>query len=93
MTDDEELRRWREAMDVCNRRLADVLHDRARLARAIGAWKRQRGMALADPAREAAMLAQICRLAATGGFDADALQRIFAPVFAESRALVLRAAP
>ena len=93
MTDDEELRRFREAMDVCNRRLADVLHERARLARTIGAWKQQRGMALADPAREAAMLGQVGALAGPGGFDAEALQRIFAQVFAESRALVLRTGP
>lgn len=93
MDDEAELGRLRAAMDVCNRRLAAVLHERARLVRTIGAWKQERGMAPADPAREAAMLAQVGTLADTGGFDAPALQRIFAQVFAESRALVLRAGP
>jgi chorismate mutase len=90
MEADDELRELRAAMDVCNRRLAGVLHERARLARTIGAWKRQRGMALADAWREAAMLVQVGELASTAGFDMHALQRIFAQVFAESRALVLR---
>ena len=77
-------------MDVCNRRLAAVLHERARLAHVIGAWKRQRGMPLADPHREAAMLIAVRELAGAGGFDPEALQRIFLQVFVESRALLLR---
>ncbi|MBL8728788.1 MAG: chorismate mutase [Planctomycetes bacterium] len=84
----DELEQLRAAMDVCNARLAAVLHERARLARTIGAWKRARGRGLADPAREASMLAALPTPA--GGFDRAALQRIFALVFAESRALLQR---
>jgi len=90
MQANDELRELRAAMDVCNRRLAAVLQDRARLARSIGAWKRQRGMPLADPHREAAMLIAVGDLTVAGGFDAEALQRIFVHVFAETRALVER---
>lgn len=90
MNADQELDRLRAAMDVCNRRLAAVLHERASLARRIGAWKRQHGQPLADLAREATMLEQVRQLAGTPGFEAEALVRIFAVVLAESRAIVER---
>jgi chorismate mutase len=89
----DELSALRAAIDVCNTRLAAVLHERAALARAAAAWKQARGLPVADPAREAAMLARIGELggmgwlSGTGGFDVPALQRIFAVVFAETRAL------
>lgn len=88
MEADQELVSLRQAMDVCNRRLAAVLQERAALARRIGAWKRVHGAPAIDPVREAAMQAGIVELGTTDGFDAAALQRIFAAVFAESRALV-----
>lgn len=85
MTD--ELTALRAAIDVCNTRLAAVLHERAALARAAAVWKQARGLPVADPAREAEMLARIGELGAPGGFDGPALRRIFAQVFAEARAL------
>ncbi|HEX5052354.1 MAG TPA: chorismate mutase [Planctomycetota bacterium] len=88
----DELERLRAAMDVCNLRLAAVLQERARLALAIGAWKRRRGLGAADPDREAAMLAQVVQVAPAGGFAAPALEAIFGAVFAESRRLVEDAA-
>jgi chorismate mutase len=88
--DPAELAALRAAMDVCNQRLAAVLHERAALARRIGTWKAARGLPAADPAREAAMLRAVRGLSANAGFDADALERIFAAVFAESRALAAR---
>lgn len=91
MEADQELVSLRLAMDVCNRRLAAVLQERAALARRIGAWKRVHGAPALDPAREAAMAERLAAFADAGGFDAAALQRIFAQVFAESRALVTRA--
>ena len=71
--------------------LAAVLHERAALARCIGVWKRQHGLAAMDPAREAAMQAELGNLAPREGFDAAALQRIFAVVFRESRTIVAAA--
>lgn len=88
MDDDEELRRLRAAMDVCNRRLAAVLHERARLVRAIGAWKRARGAPPIDPVREAQMLAAVAAATPADGYPADALTKIFGAVFAASRDLV-----
>lgn len=87
MPTDDELVRLRAAMDVCNRRLAAVLHDRARLVRQIGVWKRQHGLPAVDPSREAQMLAAAGAHAPTDGFPPGALQAILAAVFAASRDL------
>lgn len=90
MDDEEELRRLRAAMDVCNLRLATVLHERARLVRAIGAWKRARGVAAIDGPREERMLADVLARAPADGYPPAALGAIFTAVFAASRDLVSR---
>lgn len=86
--DHDELANWRLAMDVCNRRLVDVLHERARLARAIGAWKRDQGLPAVDPVREQAMRDALLALPAAGGFAGDQLAAILDAVLAASRRLV-----
>lgn len=87
----DELDSLRARMDAINLEIRDRLQARARLVTAIAQWKRAHGQRIADPGREAAMLAQV--LAGAGeGFPPAALQRIFAAVFAESRALAERAA-
>jgi chorismate mutase/prephenate dehydratase len=88
MASDPELDRLRAAMDVVNRRLVDVLHDRARLCRAIGAWKRAQGLAAADPGREHEMLQALLRDAPGDGFAPAQLAAILQQVFTASRALV-----
>ena len=88
MADDDELARLRAAMDEVNGRLVAALHDRARLCRAIGRWKRRRGVPTLDAEREAAMVAAVVHRPEVGGFSAEALRRIFAQVIAESRPLV-----
>ncbi|MEO6597988.1 MAG: chorismate mutase [Planctomycetota bacterium] len=92
MPEPDELLRLRAAMDVCNLRLAAVLQERAKLALAIGAWKRANGLAPTDPAREAAMLAAVVDEARQGPLAPSALESIFRTVFAESRRLVEAAA-
>ncbi|MBX3462478.1 MAG: chorismate mutase [Planctomycetes bacterium] len=85
MEDHEQLARWRAAMDVCNLRLAAVLHERARLVHTIGAWKHARGLPAVDPAREAEMLARILAAAPADGCPAACLREVFAAVFAAGR--------
>ena len=86
----DELHQLRCRMDAINLRLCAVLEERAQLCRAIGAWKQLHGVAMADPARETAMLTLLLQPAGTG-FDAKALARILRLVFDESRAIVMRA--
>jgi 3-deoxy-7-phosphoheptulonate synthase/chorismate mutase len=88
MTVDDELPRLRRQMDELNHRLVAVLHERARLCRAIREAKRRGGREALDPAREQAMQDAVSGLAAPDGFPADSLVRIFAAVLAESRRLV-----
>ena len=88
--DRENLEQLRAQMDALNLRLRDLLQDRARLVARIGAWKRQRGLPLADPAREQQMLAALLREPGTG-FSPAALERVLRAVFAESRALAEQA--
>jgi chorismate mutase len=78
-------------MDRVNDALCALLQRRARLAVEIAAWKQGRGMGVADPARERAMLAAMLRNAPPG-FDPAALRRILRVVLRESRALAVRAA-
>jgi chorismate mutase len=80
----------RAALDVSNRRLAQVLHERLRLVRQAAAWKAQRGLPLADPVRERAMLAQVATWADPEGCDAATLQAVFAAVLAAGRAQLER---
>jgi chorismate mutase len=86
------LARQRARMDRVNDALCALLQRRARLAVEIAAWKHGRGLGIADPARERAMLTAMLS-GAPPGFDAAALRRILRVVLRESRALALRAAP
>lgn len=88
MTIDPELVRQRTAMDAINQRLVAALHERARLCRAIGAWKQARGIAPVDPQREEQMLAALLGAVPADGLPRDELATILAAVFAASRRLV-----
>lgn len=80
----------RAALDVSNRRLAQVLHERLALVRRAAAWKAAHGLPLADPERERNMLAQVATWADPNGCDAATLQAVFAAVFAAGRAQLER---
>lgn len=92
MSVDPELQQFRAAMDVINRRLVDVLHDRARLCRSIGAWKKTRGTAAVDAVREQRMLAAMVDAAVPDGYSRTELTAILQAVFAASRRVVAEAA-
>ena len=79
------LARRRAAMDRLNRRLRDLLQERARAAAAIARWKAARGRAVADPTRETAMLAAMLR-DAPEGFDRATLARLLGAVLRAARA-------
>jgi chorismate mutase len=82
-----ELHRLRAAMDALNLQLRNTLQQRASLCREIARHKREHGLPLIDPGREAAMLQQLARDPGDG-YSAVSLVRIFAAVLAESRAIV-----
>ena len=83
-----ELHFLRKAMDAINHKLVAVLHDRARLCRAIGIWKRSRGLPAVDEAREQTMLESLLAGVPEDGFSRDQLTTILQGVFAASRQVV-----
>jgi chorismate mutase len=88
MPDTRELERLRTAMDALNRQLVATLHERARLCRTIGAWKRAHGVAAVDAAREAAMLTALTGDVPADGYSREQLTAILREVFTASRELV-----
>ena len=78
----------RAEIDAINVRLRDLLQQRANVCRRIATHKREHGLPLVDPSREADMLMALLRDCGEG-FEPEALARIFGAVLAESRALVL----
>ncbi|MCU0867576.1 MAG: chorismate mutase [Planctomycetes bacterium] len=92
MSSAPELDKLRAAIDDVNRRLVALLHERGRLCRTIGSWKRAHGVPAADPDREAAMRDALLRELPPDGYERDQLDRILQALFAASRALVDRSA-
>ncbi|MBM3974500.1 MAG: chorismate mutase [Planctomycetes bacterium] len=88
MPADPTLAQLRHEMDALNARLVELLHARGRLCRAIGAWKARHGVAAADPAREAAMLAALLQETPADGYSRPQVEAILRAVFAASRARV-----
>jgi chorismate mutase len=82
------LAQLRHDIDALNARLVELLHERGRLCRAIGAWKAHHGVAAADPAREATMLAALLHETPADGYSRQQLEVILRAVFAASRARV-----
>lgn len=88
MGDIDELRRRIDAID---RQLVALLNERAGCALAIGELKERIGEPIYQPAREQAVIANVC--AANGGpLDHDALTRLFERVIDEARRLERTAA-
>lgn len=88
MPADPTLAQLRHDMDALNARLVELLHERGRLCRAIGAWKAHHGVAAADPTREATMLAALLQETPVDGYSRQQLEAILRAVFAASRARV-----
>jgi chorismate mutase len=77
-------------MDAVNQSLVVALHERARVCRSIGLWKREHGVPAIDAAREEQMLAAMLRDLPDGGFSREQLTTILRAVFAASREVVQR---
>jgi len=83
------LARWRGRIDAVDRKLLQLLNQRARLALEVGRKKRAAGIALRDPRREAAILARMCQRN-SGPLTAPAVARLFRAILAESRRVEAR---
>jgi len=75
---------WRARIDALDRRLADVLRERAECVIAIGKIKSARNMEVFDPERERQVIQNILQ-DNKGPLDDEALRRIFERVIDECR--------
>ena len=86
-----ELARQRARMDRLNRRLRDLLQERARLAIGIATWKTARGLPVVDAARERAMLSRLLE-SPPPGFERPVLRRLLGAILQASRETAVQAA-
>ena len=84
MTSKLDLEELRRGIDAVDQNILKLLHERVRLVMAVGEYKRERGMAVYDPAHERALLDRLCK-AAEPPLDADTIRRIFERLVDESR--------
>ncbi len=77
---------WREEIDAIDRQLVALLNRRGRCALEIGRLKRNRAMAIYEPAREQIVAANV-RAANQGPLSDRALQLIFERIVDEMRAI------
>ncbi|MFQ5817331.1 MAG: chorismate mutase [Terriglobia bacterium] len=75
---------WRRRIDEIDRELVKLLNARSQAAVEIGRLKRQRGLPLYQPEREAEILAAVERLNG-GPLDNKALRRLFERILDEAR--------
>jgi chorismate mutase len=75
---------WRAKIDALDRRLAELLSERAQCVLAIGKIKTSQRMEVFDPERERQIILNILR-ENKGPLDDDALRRIFERVIDECR--------
>jgi chorismate mutase-like protein len=75
---------WRAKIDALDRRLVELLSERAECAIAVGRIKNANNMEVFDPERERQIIGNILR-ENKGPLDDDALRRIFEHVIEECR--------
>lgn len=72
-----ELGRLREEIEHIDRTMIELIAQRVRLAREVGAAKRAAGLPTLDPAREAAVVRQAAVLARDAELAEDDIRKIF----------------
>ena len=75
---------WRAKIDALDRRLVELLSERAEYVLAVGKIKSERNMEVFDPERERQIMRNILH-ENKGPLDDDALRRIFESVIDECR--------
>jgi chorismate mutase len=80
-----ELSRLREEIARVDRAIVDLIGERVRLARQVGAAKRSAGLPMLDPAREAAVIRHAAVLAREANLVDDEVRQIFWHIVGLSR--------
>ena len=87
--DTAELRRLREAIDALDRRIVDLVNERARLAREVGGEKARLRRPIRDPTREREVLLRVS-IANEGPTPQADLLAVYRRLIATARALEAR---
>ena len=85
----EELLKLRESIDSVDRRILELVVERARLAVEVGRLKQLHDLPIYDPQRERVMLEELVALAQPP-LEPDAIRRVFEAIIVESRRLQQR---
>jgi chorismate mutase len=78
----DELRTQIQDVDAA---IIELLAKRMRIVRAVGEVKRTQGIAVVDPAREAAVVSYVAQLARASGLPEDDVRELFWRIMALSR--------
>ncbi len=76
---------WREKIEDIDRALIVLVSDRVQAAREVGRAKRDAGLGIMDPAREAAVVRRAVELARDAGLDEEDVREIFWHIIGMSR--------
>ena len=82
----EQLTACREAIDIIDRQLLDLLNERTKVVEVIGRIKRENAIPVYEPKREGQVLRNVLDHN-TGPMPPDAIQRIFERIMDEMRTL------
>ncbi len=87
MAEELTLDELRAAIDVLDEQIVRLLNERARCAFAVGRIKRERGMNIYEPGREAVVIAHVRTVNGTlgGPLTSDAIERLYERVMDEAR--------
>jgi chorismate mutase len=87
MAEELTLQALREVIDRIDRLIVRLLNRRARCASAIGRLKREQGLAIYEPAREAAVFANVkaANGRSDGPLDEHAIARLYERIMDEAR--------
>ena len=80
---DAELQRLRDSIDNIDAALVHLLAERFKFTQAVGRHKAQKGLAPADPAREAEQIARLRALARSAHLDPDFAEKFLAFIVTE----------
>lgn len=83
----------RAQIETIDEQLVSLIAKRLALAKAIGERKRERGIPVTDPAREAAVVARVSALARDAGVPEDEMRALCWRLLAMSRRVQLDSAP
>ncbi len=84
-----ELARLRREIDAADRRIVELLNLRSGLSLSVGRLKKERGRAVNDPDREAALMEKLLRLnrEMNGSLPESGLAEIYRAIISSSRSL------